>query len=82
MLRPHFFEPKPVLENIHINFEDIKCKLERKKPILKRKTKTTVPIVSILGKRTIQEAFGQGMNDCERYGQEIPPDFFKTNSAQ
>jgi hypothetical protein len=34
---------------------------------------------SILAKRKLEEAFGQGMHDCARYGQEIPPDFFKTN---
>jgi hypothetical protein len=34
---------------------------------------------SILGKRKAEEAFGRGMNDKERYGQEIPPDFFKLN---
>jgi hypothetical protein len=32
-----------------------------------------------LGKRKIEVAFGHGMNDKERYGQEIPPNFFKTN---
>lgn len=36
---------------------------------------------SILGKRKLEDAFGQGMHDSARYGQEVPPDFFKTNSG-
>jgi hypothetical protein len=36
----------------------------------------TEPIQSILGKRKRDSIF---MTDHERYGQEIPPDFFRTN---
>jgi hypothetical protein len=73
MSRPDFFEPKPISNNIYMK------SLERKKPILKRRKEFTEPIGSTLGKRTVEEAFGQGNNDKERYGQEIPPDFFKLN---
>lgn len=73
MSRPDFFEPKPVLENIHIKFE------ERRKPVLKRRHDFIEHVDSILGKRKIEEAFGRGTNDRARYGQEIPPDFFKNN---
>ncbi len=69
MSRPDFFEPRPVF----INFE------ERRKPVLKRRHGSLQHVESILGKRTIEEAFGCGMNDRARYGQEIPPDFFKNN---
>jgi hypothetical protein len=72
MSRPDFFEPKPVSNNIH-------RKLERRTPILKRRQEFAEPIGSALGKRTMEEAFGQGTNDKERYGQEISPNFFRTN---
>jgi len=39
------------------------------------------PVKSILGKRSQEKAFGSGMNDRERYNQEIPPDFFETNQS-
>ena len=71
--------------NIHIKFEDIEsaplCIPVRRKPILRRRPGYYFPIVSVLGKRTVEEAFGRGMNDKERYGQEIPPDFFKFNQG-
>jgi len=38
------------------------------------------PNHSILGKRKLVDAFGEEIyNDKDRYGQEIPPDFFKNN---
>ncbi len=77
MSRPEFFEPKPLTNNIRIKFEDIKP--IRRKPILRRRLGYYFPIVSILGKRKVEIAFGHGMNDKERYGQEISPDFFKFN---
>jgi hypothetical protein len=77
MSRLEFFEPNPATENIRIKFEDIKP--IRRKPVLRRRPGYYFPIVSILGKRKMEEAFGRGMNDKERYGQEIPPDFFKFN---
>ena len=79
MSRPEFFEPNSVSENIRINFEDVKPKIERRKPVLKKHIMSVEQSKSILGKRTIEEAFGTGMNDKERYGQEIPPDFFIYN---
>jgi hypothetical protein len=77
MSRPDFFEPKPISKNIHIKFEE--SKPIRKKPILRKRNEYCFPLVSILGKRKLEVAFGFGMNDKERYGQEIPPNFFKLN---
>jgi hypothetical protein len=59
--------------NIHIQREPIK-----KRPIIKRNSVTT-DISSVLGKRKLSDSFGPGIHDEERYGQEIIPDFFKTN---
>lgn len=68
---------------IHIKFEDNKsAPLQlpiRRKPIIRRRFGNYFQTVSILGKRKLEDTFGVGMNDKERYGQEIPPDFFKTN---
>jgi hypothetical protein len=79
MLRPDFFEPKPLTENIRIKFEEVKGKLDRRKPVIIKRSGLLEPVTSTLGKRKAEEAFKQGMNDDERYGQEIPPDFFTTN---
>jgi hypothetical protein len=79
MSRPDFLEPMPILENIHIKFEDLKPKLERRKPVIKKRIELQEQFVSLLGKRNLEQAFGSGMKDKERYGQEIPPDFFKFN---
>jgi len=39
-----------------------------------------IPNKSILGKRKLVDAFGPSIyNEEMRYGQSIPPDFFKTN---
>lgn len=69
--------------NIHIKFEDIEsaplCIPVRRKPVIRRRPGYYFPALSVLGKRKLEIAFGPGMNDKERYGQEIPPDFFKTN---
>jgi hypothetical protein len=85
---PDFFEPKPVSPkrnnvlfadnsgNIHIKIEEREP--IKKRPVIKRKI-ITENLSSILGKRKIQDAFGPGIHDKERYGREIPPDFFKTN---
>ncbi len=75
----NFFEPKPLLDNIYKIVEDKKDKLHRRKPIIRRRPEMIVSVTSILGKRKLEDAFGQGMHDYERYGQEIPPDFFNTN---
>jgi hypothetical protein len=77
MSRPEFFEPKPVSENIRIKFED--CEPIRRKYVLRRRPDYELPIGSVLGKRKMEDAFGLGMNDEERYGQKIPSDFFNTN---
>jgi len=56
-----------------------------RKPVIKRrdiKRKPDVPdeIPSDLGKRNLVDSFSvQIYNDKERYGQDIPADFFKTN---
>jgi len=56
-----------------------------RKPIIKKrdiKRKPDVPdeIPSDLGKRNLVDSFSvQIYNDKERYGQDIPADFFKTN---
>ena len=81
MSRPEFFEPKPVVspkKNINSGFF-VESKPIRRKLVLRRRPGYYFPPVSVLGKRKAESAFGQGMNDKERYGQEIPPDFFKTN---
>lgn len=72
---PDFFEPKPFLR------KDCEEKTERRKPILKKMGCCQKRLVSILGKRQLEDVYGYGMNDNERYGQEIPPDFFKTNGG-
>ena len=74
-LYPDFFEPKSVSPkkfyadnrgNIYI----------RRKPLIKRRPEH----VSILGKRKLAHAFGLKIyNDKDRYGQDIPADFFNTN---
>jgi hypothetical protein len=77
---PGFFEPKPVSPkklyadnsgNIHI----------RRKPVIKRRPEIQLSEpVSILGKRKLADAFGEEIyNDQDRYGQDIPADFFKNN---
>ena len=90
-LYPDFFEPKPVSPkhkgtgissksntlfadnsgNIHI----------RRKPVIRRRLGILLyKPVSILGKRKLADAFGEEIyNDQDRYGQDIPADFFKTN---
>jgi len=65
---PDFFEPKPVSpKRNNILFADNSGNIH----------KHVIP--SILGKRKIADAFGPGMHDKERYGQEIEPEFFKNN---
>lgn len=49
------------------------------RPTFFEPTPVPAPVVSILGKRKMEEAFGRGTNDDARYGREIPPDFFNTN---
>jgi hypothetical protein len=84
-LYPEFFEPKPVSPkkfyadnsgNIHINFQE----KTYKKPVIKRRPGPIIEPVSILGKRKLVQAFGEEIyNDRDRYGQDIPADFFDTN---
>ena len=81
-----FFEPKPVSPkkvlfadnsgNIHMTCQEKTLK----KPIIRRRPGPIIEQVSILGKRKLVEAFGEEIyNDKDRYGQDIPADFFKTN---
>jgi len=71
---PEFFEPKPISP---------RRKPSEKKTLIIRKRASNeiiIDIVPILGKRKLSEAFGLEIyNDTERYGQEIPSDFFVTN---
>lgn len=88
-LYPDFFEPKPVSPkknsnilfadtngNIHFTFKEIP-----RKPVIRRRPNVIMSeIPSILGKRKLADAFGEQIyNEKERYGQDIPTDFFKTN---
>ncbi len=84
------FEQKPVrillAKRNNILFADnsgniyIQRSLEKKtKSFLTTKREDTHRVPSILGKRKIEDAFGLGMHDKERYGQEVQPDFFKNN---
>lgn len=53
-----------------------------KKVIIKRRPDINIPdeVSSDLGKRKMVSSFGPEIyNDKERYGQDIPDDFFKTN---
>lgn len=87
---PDFFEPKPISPkrnsnilfadntgNIHMTFEEQPIK----KPIkIKRRNLSLNDTPSVLGKRKLVDAFGfEIYYDIERYGQEIPSDFFKIN---
>jgi len=88
-LYPDFFEPKPVSPsrkpnilfadnngNIHMTFQE----KTNKKFIFKTRSGPIVQEVSILGKRKLVEAFGEEIyKEKERYGQDIPADFFETN---
>lgn len=73
---PEFFEPRPVSPK--------KAPIRAIKIHRKIGIKTSLEeIPSILGKRKLGDAFGENIyNDQERYGQEIPPDFFKINAAK
>lgn len=75
---PSFFEPKPVSPKrknnilfaqangtIHLNIEELE--------------QPEYNIPSILGKRKLEDAFGSGNLDEERYGQTVEDDFFKVN---
>jgi hypothetical protein len=46
-----------------------------------RKTVSDVSQTHGTKKRTYEESFGQRDYEVERYGQEIPPEFFKTNQG-
>lgn len=53
-----------------------------RKPVIKRRDDINIPdeIPSDLGKRNLVDSFSVEIyNDKERYGQDIPADFFKTN---
>jgi hypothetical protein len=70
---PEFFEPKPISP---------RRKPSEKKTLIirKRASNEIIDIVPIIGKRKLSEAFGLEIyNDTERYGQEIPSDFFVAN---
>jgi hypothetical protein len=54
----------------------------KKKLVIKKRCprELLIETQSILGKRKLVDAFGLEIyNDIDRYGQEIPPDFFVTN---
>ena len=90
-LYPDLFESKPFSKgpgvstgvlfadnsgNIHITFQEN----THKKPIIRRRPGPIIEPVSILGKRKLVQAFGEEIyNDRDRYGQDIPADFFDTN---
>lgn len=90
-----FFEPNPVSHkrksNILFadNIGNIHMTKTLKKPIIKQNIRRKLnafrfgPIyeqATVLGNRKLLEAFGEEIyNDKERYGQDIPSDFFKTN---
>lgn len=60
--------------NIHITIEEIR------KPKIKRRPSSinsNIELMSFTGKRKIDDAFGPGPHDEERYGQVIKHDFFK-----
>jgi hypothetical protein len=68
---PEFFEPKPV-----------RLPFVKKRFIIRKRelTEITAQIISTLGKRKLSDAFGLEIyNEKDRYGQEIPSDFFVTN---
>ena len=76
-LYPDFFQPKAKLPVIIKFYADNSGNIHiRRKPLIKRRHEH----VSILGKRKLADAFGLKIyNDKDRYGQEIPADFFNTN---
>ncbi len=56
--------------------------VNNRKPVIKRRNDINIPdeIPSDLGKRNLVDSFSVEIyNDKERYGQDIPADFFKTN---
>lgn len=67
---------------IHLKIEEIYGKKRRRRPILRKLNFTSlgksIPQQSLLAKRKIEEAFGPGIHDAERYGQQISTDFFVT----
>lgn len=86
-LYPDFFQPNPVSPSRNILFADNNGNIymtfqekTNKKFIFKRHSRHIVQQVSILGKRKLDEAFGEEIyKEKERYGQDIPTDFFQTN---
>jgi hypothetical protein len=71
---PEFFEPKPVSPK--------RPQFIKKKLVIKKRYPIELSIITIpiLGKRKLVDAFGLEIyNDIDRYGQEIPPDFFVKN---
>ena len=84
-LYPDFFEPKPVSPkrnycNTLFTDNSGNIHIRRKPVIIRRPGISLYKPVRILGKRKLANAFGQQIyNDKDRYGQDIPVDFFKTN---
>ena len=83
---PFLFENAPewafssAKSNVAVPFGSILNAQRCKKPIIRRRPGHIIEQVSILGKRKLIKAFGLEIyNDKERYGQDIPSDFFKTN---
>jgi len=88
-----FFQPNPVspkrksnilfsdnIGNIHITNKTLKKPISLRRKQLAFRLGTIDKDVTILGNRKLLEAFGEEIyNDKERYGQNIPSDFFKTN---
>ena len=84
--KPFMFNKRS--SNNDLCFEDIEStqlKIPiRRKPVLRHRKNADYlfPVISILGKRKISAVYGFGlMHDSERYGQEIPPKFFITNTG-
>ena len=65
--------------NVHIEIS------ERYVPKIKRSPfiiiNNSIELISITGKRTIDDAFGSGPHDEERYGQTIEENFFEKNEG-
>jgi hypothetical protein len=68
---------------IHLKIEEVNRKNQRRRPILRNlnliRLQKSIPQQSLLRKRKIEEAFGPGTHDAERYGQQISTEFFVTN---
>jgi hypothetical protein len=75
-----FFESKPVSPKKLYTDNSGNIHIRRKPIIIRRQGMSLYKSVSILDKRKLADAFGEEIyNDKDRYGQDIPDDFFNTN---